>query len=92
VFVLVNVKWIDFNKRGCFLSFRFDVPSLSTPFSSIFPVTRRITRKAGHSTIYEEARRFKRAVLRKEWILRCIEFLENTRFNTFFMGIIFRPL
>jgi len=48
---LVNIKWFDFNKRDCFLYFRFGVflcrLQPPPPRHPIFPVTRRITRKAG---------------------------------------------
>jgi hypothetical protein len=50
VCVPVNIKWFDFSKWGCFQLLRFGLPSLSSPSPPIFPVTRRITRKAGYST------------------------------------------
>jgi hypothetical protein len=51
VCALVNNKWFDFNKRGCFLLFRFGVSSLSSPPPPIFPATRRITRMAGYKRV-----------------------------------------
>jgi hypothetical protein len=51
VCALVNIKWFDFSKRGCFLSFQFGVSSVWSPPPPIFPATRRITRKAGYKRV-----------------------------------------
>jgi len=53
VCAVVNIKWFDFNKEAVFCNFDLAYLPCRLHPSRIFPVTRRITRKVGYSTVMQ---------------------------------------